>query len=90
MSTRTVPQLYRDCLRLIQHVAPGSSKKGIAVRTIVRNQFRKNTDPDKIELYKADAIRALSNYLLAMNISKDDKAKTAVDEFHHRSIPKKS
>ncbi len=41
MIQRTSTQLYRDCLRLVAHVA-GRSKKGDALRAIVRGEFRKN------------------------------------------------
>ena len=89
-SGRTVVQLYRDCLRLIHHVAPGGSGKAEALRSTVRNEFRKNekvTDPDRIEICKGNAVRALSNYLLATSAPKDPKIKTALTDFHRRSVP---
>ena len=63
---RTSVQLYRDCLRMVKHIG-GNSSKGLALRKIVRVNFRKNIgerDERKIEALKADAIRALSNYLV--------------------------
>jgi hypothetical protein len=87
---RTALQLYRDCLRLVRHVAPGDSKKGILLRRTVREEFRchrNQTDLVMIERLKADAVRALSNYLLAVNANKDRKLKTAMQDFHDRSVP---
>lgn len=82
-------KLYRDCLRLVQYVAPGYSSKAKAIRGTVRAQFRKHqgeTDPDKIEQYKADAIRALSNYLLTQQAQKDPKVAAAMKDYHGRSV----
>lgn len=86
-TTRTVVQLYRDCLRLVRHIAPGSSAKSFAVRTTVRSEFRKPCPVAQVEARKANAIRALSNYLLAVAAPKDQKIQGAVDDFHGRSIP---
>jgi hypothetical protein len=86
---RTSVQLYRDCLRLVRHVAPGFSAKAVALRNTVRNEFRKKkdiTDPIAIENAKADAVRALSNYLLATSARKDPKITQAMEEFHGRSV----
>jgi len=44
-------------------------------------------DPDVIETYKLDAVRALSNYLLATSALKDPKVASAMKDFHKRSIP---
>jgi Complex 1 protein (LYR family) len=92
---RTALQLYRDCLRLVRHVAPGDCPKGVALRRTVRNEFRRHAQLDdkndkeasQIAHLKANAIRALSNYLLAMNASKDPKLKSAMKDFHDRSVP---
>ncbi len=43
MIQRTSSQLYRDCLRLVNHVA-GRSRKGQALRAIVRGEFKKNAE----------------------------------------------
>lgn len=88
---RTARQLYRDCLRLVQHVAPGrtSSAKSIALRESVRTQFRKHQherDPLVIEHCKANAVRALSNYLVAAAAPKDPKVKAAMKDYHDRSV----
>jgi hypothetical protein len=38
---KTVPQIYRDCLRLVDHIA-GRSKKGDNMRNMIRMQFNMN------------------------------------------------
>ena len=73
--TRKTTQLYRDCLRLIQHVA-GRSAKGVSLRVIVRNEFKKNAhikDNAIIDNLKSNAIRGLANYLMLESASKDTK-----------------
>lgn len=80
-------------MRLVRYVAPGSSPKGDALRSMLKKEFRKNaelTDPDKIQVCKSQAIRGLSNYLLATNAQKDPKVQAAMDSFKDRSAPKKS
>jgi len=65
-------KLYRDCLRLIRHVAPGRSAKALALRKTVRTEFSKRrdlADEKEVEQSKEAAVRALSNYLLM--VSKD-------------------
>ena len=77
---KSVPELYRDLMRLCQYVG-GSSAKGDALRGSVRAEFRKNageTDEDAIEAQKFAAIRAMSNYLLLSSSSSDDKLKAAM------------
>mmetsp|Transcript_6568 Transcript_6568/g.9929 ORF Transcript_6568/g.9929 Transcript_6568/m.9929 type:complete len:97 (+) Transcript_6568:38-328(+) len=79
---RTVPQIYRDCLRLITHIASKSSKAS-AIRSIVRNEFKKNkdvTDPKHVEVLKGSATRALSNYLFYESGMKDKKLKPKMEE----------
>ena len=59
------------------------SPKGIGMRAMVRNEFRKHageTDPDKIEALRAGAVRALSNYLLYESGSKDPAMKQRMAE----------
>ena len=61
----------------------------MALRKTVRNEFRKNaaeTDPDKITNLKAHAVRALSNYLLAVAAPKDPRLNSSAKEFHGRSV----
>ena len=40
---RTAVQLYRDCLRLVKHMA-GNSAKGHHLKALVGSEFRKNMD----------------------------------------------
>ena len=73
-SVRTSLQLYRDCMRLVSHVAPGHSAKAEALRSTVRSSFAKNRDlidPGAIAKAKEDAIRALANYMLMESGIKD-------------------
>lgn len=61
-------------MRLVRHLAPGHSPKATALRQSVRSQFQVNrqlTDPVHIENAKANAIRALSNYMLYQSAQKD-------------------
>lgn len=71
--SRTTPALFRDCLRLIIHIA-GKSKKGEQLRRIVGGEFRKNakvSDEATITALKSNAIRALANYLMIESSAKD-------------------
>jgi hypothetical protein len=85
---RSTPELFRDCLRLVNHVAGGrTSAKGTALRKIVANEFRKNSevkDEQVIEALRGNAVRALSNYLMLQSLGKDDNlskvAKTFKDQ----------
>ena len=90
---RTSIQLYRDLLRLLTHIAPGTSPKSIALRTTVRAEFEKSRneeDPAKIESLKANAVRALSNYMLyqggVQDKKKGGKLGAAMDNYHKRSV----
>lgn len=87
---RTIPQLYRDCLRLIRHVSPGrTSAKAISLRTSVRMEFGKPVnDENDLESRKSNAVRALSNYMLAISALQDSKLKPSVRDFHNRSVEK--
>ena len=63
---KTSPQLYRDCLRLVSHVG-GQSAKGRAMKLMVTTEFRKHadvTDEKELEALRANAVRALSNYMV--------------------------
>jgi len=87
--SHVILKLYRDCLRLIQHVAPGASPKSMALKLTVRSEFKRNMqlrDEDAIEAAKANAVRALSNYLLATAAPKDAKLQTAAKDYHSRSV----
>jgi hypothetical protein len=99
-SHRTSIELYRDLLRLIAHVAPGSSPKSIALRTMVRSEFERSRSllqlPSpadrqiKIEAMKANAIRALSNFMLyeggVQDRNKGGKLGAAMDDYHTRNV----
>ncbi|CAM9473301.1 unnamed protein product [Hapterophycus canaliculatus] len=78
---RSATRLYRDCLRLVDHIA-SKSPKGQQLRLILRNEFKKNmseTDPVKIEALKGGAIRGLSNYLVHESGSNDPQLKKRMD-----------
>mmetsp|Transcript_14954 Transcript_14954/g.16186 ORF Transcript_14954/g.16186 Transcript_14954/m.16186 type:complete len:110 (+) Transcript_14954:33-362(+) len=86
--SRTTPQLYRDCLRLVQHIA-GKSKKGQSLRGIIRNEFRKNmqvSDPALIENLKSNAIRGLANYLMIESTAKDKRLQTSANAYAAKSV----
>ena len=68
-------------------MAPGSTNKSTALRQIVRNEFAKNRhvqEEAQIQALQANAVRALSNYLLFQNASADPKVKQAVNNFHEK------
>ena len=82
-------KLYRDCLRLVRHIAPGESPKGMALRSTVRMEFGKNkneNDEAKIEVMKAGAIRALSNYMLYESGAKDQTLGKAMNKFNNDTM----
>ena len=84
--TRTAPQLFRDCLRLVNHIA-GKSKKGAQLRRIVGGEFRKNAqekDEERIANLKSNAIRALANYLMIESASKDARVKESAASYTSR------
>jgi hypothetical protein len=86
--TRTVGQLFRDCLRLVNHVS-GKSVKGANLRRIVGEEFRKNAkvkDPEHVDRLKGNAIRALSNYLMLTSLSKDNKFKEKAGAYNERTL----
>ena len=86
---KTVPQLFRDCLRLVNHVAGRDSAKGINLRKIVGSEFRKNKneeDEATIDALKGNAVRALSNYLMLSSLSKDKSFKEGAAAFNRREL----
>mmetsp|Transcript_3742 Transcript_3742/g.9542 ORF Transcript_3742/g.9542 Transcript_3742/m.9542 type:complete len:128 (-) Transcript_3742:460-843(-) len=95
---RTSIELYRDLLRLIAHVAPGASPKSIALRTMIRTEFKNSqglsptnpSDQAKIEAMKGNAVRALSNYMLyeggVHDRSRGGKLGVAMDKFHDKNV----
>lgn len=81
--SRTSKQLYRDCLRLINHIA-GKSTKAQKLTKIVGGEFRKNAmvkDENQVAALKANAIRGLSNYLMMEASAKDEKFQGVSAEF---------
>lgn len=65
----------------MKHLAPGSSAKSVALRSMVRQSFRASkdlTDETQIAVKKADAIRALSNYLVYQSAQTDDRLQSAM------------
>ncbi len=80
---KTTLEIYRDCLRLVRHVAPGQSPKGMALRHTVRQQFKQykdETNPAQIEMLRANAVRGLSNYMLFQSAQSDDRLKKAMKD----------
>jgi hypothetical protein len=76
-------------LRLVKHVAPGHTKKSVALKATVRQQFEANrdlVDETRIAAKKADAVRALSNYLLLDSAQKDTKLSSAMNDYHESSV----
>ena len=78
-------------MRLVRHVAPGYSPKAQALRHTVRSQFdanRHETDAIKIENLKANAVRALSNYMLYRSAQEEPNLRQAmkrqVDDVTHQ------
>ena len=80
---RTSAELYRDCLRLVNHIA-GHSAKGASLRKIVQSEFRKNAlvkDEKVVEQLRGNAVRALSNYLVMESMYKDDNLNHVAKNF---------
>jgi len=68
--------LFRDCLRLVKHVAGTTSPKAASLRRIVAAQFREHAreaDPARLHALKSSAERGLSNYLIFTNARTDPK-----------------
>eukprot|EP01039_Chlorochromonas_danica_P004203 gene4203-4617_t len=86
--SRSTPQLYRDCLRLVRHIG-GRSAKGDNIRRVVRMEFRKNAkieDPVKLEALKSSAVRALANYLMIESTAKDARFKARAQSYAEKQI----
>lgn len=86
--TKTTPQIYRDCLRLIKHIS-GKSKKSTQLTKLVRNEFKKNAkivDPDTIERLKSHAVRGLANYLMMESSAKDQRFQEHSSSFVKREV----
>ena len=81
---RSTRDLYRDCLRLVKHIA-GNSKKATQIRIILKKEFMKNAlvkDEDVIATLKAHAVRGLSNYLMIEASNKDKRFKEVSSIFN--------
>ena len=86
--TKSTPQIFRDCLRLVKHIS-GKSKKSQAITRIVRNEFKKNAhlrDEEVIEKLKSNAIRGLSNYLMMESSSKDARFQKHSKDYIKREV----
>jgi hypothetical protein len=84
-------KLYRDCLRLVRHIAPGTSTKSIALQNSIRQQFKSNKyveDEQLIEQLKANAVRGLSNYMLYQSATKDTHLSNAMKQQEQRTLAK--
>jgi len=71
---QTTLQLYRDCLRVIRHLSNTKRSNYNGLLFHVRQEFKKHkneTEAEKIEKYRNDAVRALGNYMLS--VAKDMK-----------------
>ena len=69
-------KLFRDCLRLVKHIAPGSSPKNVALKAMIRTQFHSNKnleDETAVENAKGAAIRGLANYMVLAASLKDER-----------------
>eukprot|EP00292_Cryptomonas_paramecium_P032719 CAMPEP_0113690214 /NCGR_PEP_ID=MMETSP0038_2-20120614/17643_1 /TAXON_ID=2898 /ORGANISM="Cryptomonas paramecium" /LENGTH=83 /DNA_ID=CAMNT_0000611467 /DNA_START=3 /DNA_END=257 /DNA_ORIENTATION=+ /assembly_acc=CAM_ASM_000170 len=70
----SVRQLYKDCLRLLFHVASEHKSVNVPeVRKLVKQQFKANanvTDPEKLANLKNQALGALTNYVMYISQSK--------------------
>jgi hypothetical protein len=86
---RTTSQLYRDCLRLANHISGNGSKKSRNIKSIVRAEFRRNAaikDTLQIDLLKSNAIRGLSNYLMIESSSKDERFQKKSSEYTKQQV----
>jgi hypothetical protein len=86
--SKSTPQIYRDCLRLIKHIA-GNSKKAAALQQVVRIEFKRNAavaDEATVEKLKSNAVRGLSNYLMMESSSKDERFQKRATAFVKREV----
>jgi Complex 1 protein (LYR family) len=80
---RTTIKLYRDCIRLVNHVA-GKSVKSQNLKRIIGGEFRKNrgvTDPASVDALRGDAVRGLANYLMMESAVKDERFREKIGKF---------
>lgn len=60
-------KLYRDCVRVADHLARARGSSRHALRAVVREPWRRHAserDPAVILKLREDAIRGLSNYMM--------------------------
>mmetsp|Transcript_32631 Transcript_32631/g.56704 ORF Transcript_32631/g.56704 Transcript_32631/m.56704 type:complete len:88 (+) Transcript_32631:2696-2959(+) len=73
--------IYRDWHKAAKYMAEGNRTKELAIRSIVRSQWkskRNASDPEEIEEFLEGAVRGLTNYylhLIKTQIKEDDRAK---------------
>eukprot|EP00466_Bigelowiella_natans_P015019 jgi/Bigna1/126305/aug1.2_g1013 len=82
-------QIYRDLVRLVNHIGARTPKGELLLNTI-RSEFRANkhvTDKDKINELQEDARRALSNYLVSDSLTKMRKRKDVEGDVMDGSQP---
>jgi hypothetical protein len=80
--------LYKDCLRLVKHIA-GNSNKATNIKMIVKGEFKKNAnvkDEAHAEALKSNAVRGLANYLMIESTSKDARFKKAANQFVQNEV----
>lgn len=85
---KTGVHLYRDCLRLVKHIA-GTSKKAVNIKRIVKMEFKKHekvVDQAVITGLKSNAVRGLANYLMIESTSKDERFKTMANQFVQKEV----
>lgn len=93
MSAKPPLHLYRDCLRLIGHLSPGTtSTKSQSLRSLLRAEFNKNrgAQGEEAERLRGGAVRGLANYLTMVSAKSGGGANSAVgknlEEFERRSV----
>jgi hypothetical protein len=90
---KTTRGIYRDCMRLVEHVA-ARTVKADKIKYMVRASFRTNMgekDPDKVEQLRANAVQALSTYLTHHGITRlkrEEREETAAtnDAVHEAQV----
>ena len=91
--SRPTKALYRDLLRLVSHVAPGTTTaKSIALRNQIRLSFKANAglkDEQQINDAKAAGVRALANYMVLESSTRKEAGGlfNAVKKFKDKDVP---
>jgi hypothetical protein len=87
---RSSVQVYRDCLRLVKHMAGGTSPKARMLRAVVREQFeasRRESRPDVLRSLRGNAERVLSQYLFYERSRTDVRFRKQLEEHLAREAP---